>query len=117
VQRDKTWATVDPELEFREVITFIQPGEARANLGVNINPWNQKSEFDAGRRLLAAARNCARAHLKPTQKIVLLTEYIVPTYLYVLVEDLPSRTYLNVIRHIQSTVSAAAYDEERDHPP
>jgi hypothetical protein len=59
----KTWATVDPELQYREVITFIQPREARAYLGVNINPWNQKSEFDVGRGLLAAARNCARAHL------------------------------------------------------
>jgi hypothetical protein len=64
-------------------------------LGVDINPWGPRSGSGAGSRVLQAAGNCARSDLKPKQKIEILVWHIIPRFLYVFIEDVPSWIYLN----------------------
>jgi hypothetical protein len=100
VNKNKTWAIVDPIITLNGTsLPFSGPEDRLPYLRVNINPWDRKSQYDAGRRLISAAKRGCQLSLKPEQKINLITTFLLPKFLYILIEDPPSLAYLKSIDH------------------
>ena len=100
LHKNKTWAIVDPMITLNGVsLPFSGPEDRLPYLGVNINPWDKKSKYDAGRRLILAVKRGCQLPLKPYQKIHLITTFLLPKFLYIPIEDPPSLAYLKSIDH------------------
>nr|ADX60044.1 R2 protein [Reticulitermes urbis] len=100
VNKNKTWAIVDPMITLNgSSLPFSGPEDRLPYLGVDTNPWDRKSRYDAGQRLISAAKRGSQLSLKPQQKINLITTFLLPKFLYILIEDPPSPAYLKSIDH------------------
>jgi hypothetical protein len=96
IKRMKSWAINNPELYYQNLkLPFVQPEDKLAYLGVNIHPRKSKSGNNSGTRLLSIAKKCTKLQLKPYQMVDLITRYVIPKFLYVLIEDPPLPTYFN----------------------
>ncbi|KAK2139823.1 hypothetical protein LSH36_1595g00012 [Paralvinella palmiformis] len=77
-----------------EAITWIEPGDTAKYLGVTHSPWIKKVKYDPTEHLRSWCSKLGRAPLKGRQKLLLLSQHVLPKLRYRLANSDPSKVVL-----------------------
>jgi hypothetical protein len=77
-----------------EAITWIEPGDTAKYLGVAQSPWIKKLKIDPTEDLRSWCSKLGRAPLKGRQKLLLLSQHVMPKLRYRLANSDPSKVLL-----------------------
>ncbi|KAG7196444.1 hypothetical protein KM043_000647 [Ampulex compressa] len=127
VPTNKSWYVTDPAIKINnEVVKNICPDEVFAYLGVKIGPWRGCYRGVTMPEVTRIIKNVKRLKLKPHQKVTLISDFILPRFIYDLLSVPPStsvlklidngiRTQLKEILHLPlSTTNGIIYAAKRD---
>ena len=98
VAKKDTWFIKEPDLKIgSQMIPTVDPDEAFKYLDAKIGPWKGVHCGVIVPELLSVVKRVRKLSLKPGQKLELLSKYVFPRYIYLLLMSPPSDTVLKLL--------------------